>query len=314
MIKLHSQKEWTARIAHLKKNNFISSASKKDLIDALANKIEETIVRLAKQAQKKGDLAVLFSGGVDSTLIAFVLQKNAIPFKAITVGFYDINQRVPEDIESSREIAKHLAFDWQEQLYNFNEVESLLVDTIYCMGDDLANAVNVGVGSVEIAGITALQKTHPCSTQFFSGLGSEELFAGYQRHKEASNKHDECWRGLDFMFTRDLLRDKAIEKAYNVSFIVPFLDEEVVTLAMSIPDSYKITDKGMKMILREAAVKIGLPKEFSFRKKRAAQYGARTDQALFKIAKRNGFSYKKDYIAQVLKNKPCLKNKEANMD
>ncbi len=56
----------------------------------------------------------------------------------------------------------------------------------------------------------------------------------------------------------------------------------------------------MKKILREAAVVIGLPKEFSFRKKRAAQYGARTDHALSKIARRNGFSYKKDYIVHVL--------------
>lgn len=303
MTNAKSQEEWSGWVATLKENHRLLTASKDDLVRALAKKIEETIVRLAKEAQKKGDLAVLFSGGVDSTLIAFILQKHNIPFKAITVGFYDEHQRVPEDIESSREVAKRLGFDWQEKLYGFDEVESLLIDTIHCMGDDLANAVNVGVGSVEVAGITALQKTHPSYTQFFSGLGSEELFAGYQRHKDAQNKHDECWRGLDLMFTRDLLRDKAIEKKYGVSFVVPFLDEDVIKLSMSIPDTYKITEEGMKIILREAAVFIGLPKEFSFRKKRAAQYGARTDHALSKIAKRNGFSYKKDYIAQVLKNK-----------
>ena len=46
---------------------------------------------------------------------------------------------------------------------------------IYILGTKL-NIVNLGVGAVELAAIK-LSNT----TDFFSGLGSEEIFAGYQR-------------------------------------------------------------------------------------------------------------------------------------
>ena len=105
------------------------------------------------------------------------------------------------------------------------------------------------------------------------------------------------------MFTRDVLRDLAIQKNYTIEFISPFLDKELVSFAMGIPDGMKLNEEHAKLILRHACVHIGLPKEFAFRKKRAAQYGARTDNALQKIAKKNGCIYRKDYIDKVLSEK-----------
>jgi len=63
---------------------------------------------------------------------------------------------------------------------------------------------------------------------------------------------------------------------------------------MQIPAKYKI-DKENKLILREISYDLGL-KEFAFRKKKAAQYGSNFIKALDKIAKKNGFKYKKEYL------------------
>ena len=47
---------------------------------------------------------------------------------------------------------------------------------------------------------------------------------------------------------------------------------------------------------------MGLPKEFAYRKKRAAQYGSNFDRAIARLAKRNGFKYKFDFIKSQMPN------------
>ena len=296
-----SKNEWEKTLLEIKKHSLLSKKSFQELSMSLAKKLEETIITQAKKALEKGPIGLLYSGGVDSTIIAFVLKKNNIPFQAITIGFHDKEQKLPEDIFSSRISAKKLDLSWQEKLYTFTQAKKLLEETIHTMGEELANSINIGVGSVTIAGVKTLKEKNPKTHYIFTGLGSEELFAGYQRHKDSENKHEECWNGLIQMFSRDIQRDIAIEKNYKVKFLSPFLDKEITHLAMTIPDTMKLNQEHAKLILRNACTIIGLAEEFSFRKKRAAQYGARTDNALQKIAKKNGYVYRKDYILSVLK-------------
>jgi asparagine synthetase B (glutamine-hydrolysing) len=298
---ISSQTEWEQFILMLKKENILSNNSFEELSSRLADILEKTIINQAKKALEKGPIGLLYSGGVDSTIIAFVLKKHKIPFHCVTVGFFDDEQKLPEDIEVSRISAKKLNLPWKEQLYTFSQAQNLLEETILCMKNELANSVNVGVGSVTIAGVQTLKKINPDMYYVFTGLGSEEIFAGYQRHKIAQDPHEECWNGLVHMYERDVKRDLAIQKNYDVEFLSPFLDYVLVEFAMTIPQTMKLNNEHAKLILRHACLKMGLLEDFSFRKKRAAQYGARTDNALQKIAKKNGFIYRKDYIQAVLK-------------
>jgi asparagine synthase (glutamine-hydrolysing) len=134
----------------------------------------------------------------------------------------------------------------------------------------------------------------------FSGLGSEELFAGYHRHRLAKDKQGECWQGLLNMYERDLLRDSAVASAARVSLITPFLDERLIATAMRIPAKHKMSDEHSKLILRQAAQDLGLPKEFAWRGKKAAQYGSRLDKAISKLARKKGFKLKKDYLKSLI--------------
>ena len=133
----------------------------------------------------------------------------------------------------------------------------------------------------------------------FSGLGSEELFAGYERHTKAKNINKECFNGLLSMYERDITRDLAVAKAQNINLRVPYLEKELIQYSLKIPEKYKLTKDKNKLILREVAEQLGL-KEFAWRKKRAAQYGSKFDRALLKLAKRNGFKYKKEYLESLL--------------
>ncbi len=262
-------------------------------IQELANLLEKTILKEAKEK-----IGVLFSGGVDSTLICHILKKNNISFKAISVGFYDENKKFPEDLENSRKIAKELQLDYYEIILNTEEIEILFKETTKILGKGYSDVVNVGVGSVEVAGIKKLKELG-CES-IFSGLGSEEIFAGYDRHDKSEDPHNECWIGLKSMFERDLIREFKIANYFNIKTLVPFLDEDLIKYAMKIPVKYKISKTKKKIILRKAAKKLGLQDDFSQRPKRAAQYGSRTDKAIANLAKKHKFKYKKDYILSLL--------------
>ena len=68
---------------------------------------------------------------------------------------------------------------------------------------------------------------------------------------------------------------------------------------MQIPGKRKLNKKYKKIILREIAQDLGLPKEFAWRKKQAAQYGSKFDKAIYKLARKNKFKFKKDYLKSI---------------
>src|SRR3989338_2010006 len=126
------------------------------------------------------------------------------------------------------------------------------------------------------------------------GLGSEEIFAGYERHDRAKDINKECWQGLKQMWGRDLVRDFALAKSLGITVKTPFLDKELIKYAMMLPGSWKIVKDEKKVILREIAEEF--LDRFAWRKKKAAQYGSCFDKAIGKLAKKNGFQFKKDYL------------------
>ena len=72
---------------------------------------------------------------------------------------------------------------------------------------------------------------------------------------------------------------------------------------------HKISNNENKIIFREMANDIGLNSSIAFRKKVAAQYGSRVDKAIEKLARKNGFRFKKDWLAlETLKDLQNKKN------
>lgn len=252
---------------------------KKPLLDAVKN-------RLTKR------FGIAFSGGVDSTLLAFLCQKQKADFTCYSVGLEN-----SKDIEISRKVAEYYKFNFIYKILKLKEFESILKKTVKILKTD--DVMKVSVGCVDTA-VLELAKKDKVKT-VFTGLGSEEIFAGYQRHEEALNKsqkqaHLECFNGLVNMWERDLIRDCSIGAKFKMDVRTPYLDKDLIKAAMSIHPSLKIDSKEKKIILREAAKVLGLKKEFAERPKKAAQYGSKFIKGIDKLAKKNGFKLKKDYL------------------
>lgn len=272
---------------HNQDHKTIKEHAKGLLINAIAKRIPD------------GKFGLLFSGGVDSTTIAIILQKLGIDFTCYTAAMTGDGLKEPEDLTYSRRIAKEYGLDLKEIKIDINDVEPKIKKTIKLIEDN--NVVKIGVGLAFLSVVE--QAKNDGIRVMFSGLGSEEIFAGYERHKNSIKINDECLSGLLKMYERDLYRDDVITMNHNIELRLPFLDKKLVEYSLKIPSRHKLSEKQNKIIVREIAEDLGLKEEFAQRKKRAAQYGSRFDQALSKIAKKNGFSKKSDYLAQFLKEK-----------
>lgn len=314
--------EWESRIKTLKEKEIqqieISSQHKINDLETQKtiwkNTFTKAILNRADYAVKQNKkIGVLFSGGVDSTLIALVLQKNNIPFTCFTVGFQDTKTKTPEDIIEAEKIAA--LYGWNMIKHNTTmEEATIIVETTINILGDVANPITVGIGAVVVCGAELAIKND--ITVLFTGLGSEEIFAGYRRHERAlngvalrglnnnSNKtntnntntidsievspdamHEECWRGLSRMYDRDLIRDTRLCSALGITALTPFLDPDVIITTMNMPANEKIKEGHKKYILRVMAEEMGLAHEYAFRPKLAAQYGSKFDSAIEKLRK-----------------------------
>lgn len=285
---------WKAYIASIE-NSFDNLETNKERAKrALKEKLIEAIKK-----RMTGNFGICFSGGIDSTFIALVCKSLDADFTCYCVGIDN-----SDDIESAIKVASSLNLKLKHKVLSLEEFESTIKKVLAILKEP--DVTKIGVGSVFYAAAELAAKDNV--TALFSGVGSEEILAGYERHEKAFGNddfgalHKECWNGLKNMHSRDLARDYAIAKELGIDVKTPFMDTEVIKAAMRIHPMYKLDNQNKKIILREIADDMGLQKEFSWRPKKAAQYGSNFIRGMDKLAKKHGFKLKKDYLASLVKS------------
>jgi len=257
-------------------------------------KIERLLVTAIKKRIPDAKIGLLFSGGIDSSVIALVLKKLGIDFTCYTTSFYEPTMKIAEDEQYATKVAEKLELKYKVIRVGLKDMPALLKKTVPIIED--TNVTKVGVALSFFPACVQAKKDKV--RIMFSGLGSEEIFAGYERHKQSTNINQECVSGLKKMFERDTYRDDTITMANNLELRVPFLDVDLINYALKIPAHKKLYKGIEKHILREVAIRLGMPVEFAWRKKRAAQYGSKMNRALKKLAKLDNEKYISSYLRQ----------------
>ena len=264
----------------------------KDNKDKIIEQLDKLLTGSIRKRVPKRKFGLLFSGGIDSTLIAFILKKLGYKFTCYTAALDDPDMEEPKDLQSSKKVAKELNLDLKIIRIKLKDIEKHLKTIIPLIED--SNVVKAGVALTFYAACKQAKKDG-CKV-IFSGLGSEEIFAGYERHKNSLNINKECVSGLLKMYERDTYRDDVITMHNNLELRVPFLDKSLIEYSLRVPASYKMNDSHKKVILRELAEKLKIKKEFAWRKKIAAQYGSKFDRGISKLTKKAGLKYKSEYL------------------
>jgi len=287
-------------------------------IDSLRTKIRENVSKkeLSETLKKniinsipKEPFGILLSGGVDSTLISKICKDYGADFRCFCVGI-----KGSADLEGAKIAAEELGLDLILKEYKLDEIEDLLIKTINILpipeihnDNYIEYMVKVSVSAVLLAAINLGDEKI-----FLSGIGAEELFAGYHRHTLSTEGggtwrgnrikeiEEESWDGIKRLNHLVLKRDEIISNSANKQIVSPYINDELIILAMSLPSIKKIDSKSNKKMLREIAMEMGIPRIIYERRKKGAQYGSGFDKAIMKLAKKNGFRLKKRYIDSLL--------------
>jgi asparagine synthase (glutamine-hydrolysing) len=160
-----------------------------DMRFAPADRNEEDWARATREAVQSAvrrqmvsdvPLGSFLSGGLDSSAIVAEMAAAAGPVSTYTIGFtkedleYDV---VPDDIRYSREIARAFPVDYHERIVK-PEVAELLPRLIWHMDEPIADPAAISAYLVCAAASEKL-------TVILSGMGGDEIFAGYPRHLAA---------------------------------------------------------------------------------------------------------------------------------
>jgi len=249
-----------------------------NLIEKLSKMIEESVRHLVDNK----DVAIAFSGGVDSTLMAFLSKRYAHSVHLYTVGFEN-----SEDIKYSKRIAPMLELphniyylDPEKSKYYYNLVE---------------NTLKLGFLKSEILAPLAYLFDVVKEKFVVFGAASEELFCGYERYytwlKEGITNEEINKRLIEeyeFLGMKgDIWAIKEIGNIFNKISLFPLYQENIARFVFDIPLNIRMKDViRKKYLIREVAKYFSLPEITVNRKKRALQYGTGFHKTILKMKKR----------------------------
>lgn len=222
-------------------------------------------------------VAALLSGGLDSSLIASIVQRFLVtsgqsPLKTFSIGF-----KGSSDLKHARLVADYIGSDHTEIEMTPDEFFSSIPEVIKAIESYDTTTVRASVGNYLIA--KEIRKRTDCKV-VFNGDGADELFGGYLYFRSAPNDaafHSETARLLEDIHTFDVLRSDRSISANGLEARTPFLDKQFVALVRSLPPSFLRPVTGQqieKSILREAfKVENWLPTEVLMRRKEAFSDG-----------------------------------------
>ncbi|MDD5181994.1 MAG: asparagine synthase C-terminal domain-containing protein [Candidatus Nanoarchaeia archaeon] len=254
-------------------------------------KLKQALVAAVKKLAK-GKIALLLSGGLDSSVIAKILKDLRITFTAYTSDFGG------PDTAIAKKLSKQLRLK-HKTLHFTGNPEKLVEQAVKIT--KTTDPVQISVAIPMILAAEAAAKDG--NRMLFSGLGSDEFLCGYGSHAKAMEKgykavHSECLHRL-VQVRKDIKRDSAVCRHFGLKPALPFMDKKVVNTALSIHPQEKISPTQKKIVLRKIAKEIGLPEYVYNRPKKAAQYGSGSFTILKCISKEKGFKFVKDYLGYV---------------
>ena len=251
--------------------------------NALRYALEEAV---RKRMLTDRPVAALLSGGLDSSLIAALVQQNLRqtrqpPLKTFTIGFEGSS-----DVAHARMVADWIGSDHTEIIMTPDEFFQAIPTVIKAIESFDTTTVRASVGNYLVG--KKIRELSDCKV-VFNGDGADELFGGYLYFNKAPNDeafHAETGRLLRDIHHFDVLRSDRSISANGLEARTPFLDKQFVALVRSIHPELLRPVPGQqveKYILRAAFDDgVTLPYDVLWRRKEAFSDGVSgTEKAWF---------------------------------
>ena len=243
-------------------------------VDTLKLVRHSLVAAVEKRLLTERPIAALLSGGLDSSLIAALVQKmlkerNLPPLKTFSIGM-----KGSSDLKYAQEVAKWIGSEHHEVVVTADEMFQCIPEVIHDIESYDITTVRASVGNWMIA--REIRRRTDCKV-VFNGDGSDEVWGSYLYFYKAPNDYAfeaDCIRLLKEIHRYDVLRSDRSISSHGLEARTPFLDKQFVAVAMSVPTEFRRPSKGRmeKQLLREAFDDL-LPPSVLWRKKEAFSDG-----------------------------------------
>lgn len=240
-----------------------------------ARQLREALERaVVKRLMSDVPLGAFLSGGIDSSIVTALTARHKPDLATFSLGFEG-----SRDLEAARVVADHLGTNHHEIVVEEDEPLAVLPEVLYHLESWDRDLVRSALPTYLVARFAATELK-----VVLAGEGADELFGGYRYHAEYIDDPDtlqhELHRSVSAMHDSNLQRLDRMTMAHSLEARVPFLDPEVVEVAMSIPAELKLRRDGSgrpveKWILRKAFEDL-LPPEIVWRTKSQFDEGSGT--------------------------------------
>lgn len=220
---------------------------------------------LAPYARATEDQVVLFSGGVDSGLLAWELRSSP------TTTLFTLGRPGSEDLVRAAEVAPRFGRAWTG---------------VPLEDRALADAGAKARAELEelppprrsiFLGLAALFAAAPPG-RLLLGQGADELFLGYAHYRGLSPAAaaERSAKDLHLLLEEDWPRTRRLGERFGHPAVdAPYLDAEFVRAVHRVPIEERLPGELTKTYLRRWALGRGLPEPVALRPKRALQFGMR---------------------------------------
>lgn len=236
----------------------------------------------------------LLSGGVDSCLVTKLVADIAAE-RCIKVTVYTAGVEGSADIDYAERFMCELGLEHKIKRLSRDDINSYIPKVVKAVEERDMVQIEAGVGVY-----AALDMAKQDSIRvIFSGQGADELWGGYVWYPKVIAA--EGYDGLQSRMLHDLERadietldrENKIAMAHGMEMVFPFVDTEIIKLALSTPPQLKVNsaeDKLGKQPHRALASKMGIPDECAYRTKEASQHGTGVHDTFGAMARKNGFT------------------------
>jgi asparagine synthase (glutamine-hydrolysing) len=235
---------------------------------------------ISKRIEGQEHIGVIFSGGVDSVLVAQIAKILGKKITCFVSGTEDST-----DIIAARRAANELGLELKENIITeekiYLELENILsaIESADHLQVDVAIPVFFAVSAAKQDGIRVM----------LTGQGADELFAGYPWYPKiledegAEVLNTSLWNDIKSLYKDTLEREDKITMYHSIELRVPYLDPSVIESAMRISEMLKIKDGWGKYVHRKVAESVGVPQYIAWRPKEAAQHGSEAHRNLSNV-------------------------------
>ncbi|SDQ67240.1 asparagine synthase C-terminal domain-containing protein [Natronobacterium texcoconense] len=241
------------------------------------------------------EVAVAFSGGVDSALVAELLDA-----PLYVVGFPDSH-----DVEAARTAAEAMGRNLTVVELEPADLERAVPEIARATGRTNAMDVQIALPLYLVGERVAADGFDALAV----GQGADELFGGYEKvvrldHRVEAETTRGAVREQISSLSDQLPRDVLTIRATGLEPVAPLLHDAVVDAALRLPDDLLADEETRKRGFRRVATQY-LPEEVADRDKKAVQYGSLVARELDRLARQAGYKRRMDdhvskYIASLL--------------